>query len=143
MAEIVKWEAGIALCGAEFAVPAKLELRDDLRIELGRRGWLSSGGTTIPCVIENISTQGFFIMSTTTYPVGAVVDLKCELFPQRFLQCRIEVVRIADSCMGARIVEINAYARNLCRQFIEERYLLAAWTKLRPVSDESESDEAG
>jgi hypothetical protein len=142
MAEIVKCEAGISLCGAEFAMPAKSELRDDLRIDLSRRGWLSSGNALIPCVIENMSTQGFFILSNTTFPVGAVIDLCCELFPQQFLQCRIEVVRIADSCMGAKIVEINACALNLSRQFIEERYLLGAWTKNRPVSGDTEPDEA-
>lgn len=141
MAELVKCEAGIGLCGAEFAVTPKSDLRDELRLPINRHGWLTSGDALLPCLIENMSTQGFFIMSNTTFPVGAVVGLRCELYPNRFLQCGIEIVHVTDSCMGAKIVEINANALNLCRLFIEENYFLCMMTRPPRTNDDSQSDE--
>ena len=141
MAEMVRCEAGVALCGAEFAEPPKRDLREEFRILLRRSGWLSSGDTWVPCIIENVSAQGFLIMSNTTFPAGTIVGLKCELFPKRFLRCGIQVVHITDTCMGAKIVEMNGYALYLFREFFEDYYAKVAAAKIPLISDDSDSDE--
>jgi len=142
MAEMVRCEAGVALCGAEFAEPPKRDLREEFRIPLRRNGWLSSSDTWVPCIIENVSAQGFLIMSNTTFPAGAVVVLKCELFPQRFLQCRIQVVHITDTCMGVKIIEMNGYAFAIFREFFEEYYAKVAAAKVPLISDDADPDES-
>ena len=141
MAEMVRCESGVALCGAEFAAPPKRDQRDDFRVPLGRSGWLSFGDTWVPCIIENMNTNGFLVMSNTTFPAGAVVVLRCELFPQRFLQCGIQVVHITDTCMGVKMVEMNAYAHNICREFFEEYYAAVAAAKIPLISDDADLDE--
>ena len=72
--------------------------------------------------------------------VGAVMELKCELYPERILQCSIEVTHVTDSCMGTKIVQISGYAANLCREFITEHYSLGKPVKVSEDSSDVESE---
>ena len=63
-------------------------------------------------------------MTTTDVAVGDILELKCEFYPDRFLQCKIEVRHITDMCLGTKIVEISDAGRMLCRQFIDEHVSL-------------------
>src|SRR5215217_6187745 len=100
----------------------KADLRSEPRIPKGRKGTLTASGTAAPCVIQDFSTHGFLIMCTKPFAVGEVLELKSELYPDKFLTCRIEVRHVSESCLGTRIVEITGSAANLCRQFLEEHY---------------------
>lgn len=140
MGELVKCEAGITLCGAEFASPPKGDLREDSRIQIRLRGWLAVGDRMLPCLIENMSTQGFLLMSTTTFAAGTVMGLKCALHSERYLQCTIRIAHVTDCCMGAQIVDISAHNLSLCREVIAEYYLSSASRMLRAESDEPDPD---
>ena len=103
---------------------AKADVRSEKRIAEGRRGTLTAYAASTPCVIQDMSTKGFLIMSTKPFNVGDVVQLKTELYPGQVLTCDLEVRHVTDEgcCLGTRIVEISPAASNLCRQFIEEHY---------------------
>ena len=140
MVDAVRCEKGIVLCRSEFAAAQKADLRGEPRVPLTRRAWLSSARGWLPCLIENMSTQGFLIMSNDALAVGAVMELKCELYPERILQCSIEVTHVTDSCMGTKIVQISGYAANLCREFITEHYSLSKPVKVSEDSSDVESE---
>ena len=75
---------------------------------------ISEGLATV--LIENMSTQGFLIMSNGRACCRRGHGTECELYPERILQCSIEVTHVTDSCMGTKIVQISGYAANLCRE---------------------------
>jgi hypothetical protein len=103
-------------------VNKKSDLRAEPRIPHSRRATLTAAGATAPCLIQDFSTNGFLIMCTKPFTVGDVLELKAELYPERFLECKIEVRHITDMCLGTKVVEISDTALKLCRQFIEEHY---------------------
>jgi hypothetical protein len=96
--------------------------RSELRISMSRRATLHYNGNTVPCLIEDFSSAGFFIVCTKKLVVGQVLELKCELYPDRHLQCKIEIRHINDTCLGTKIVEISEAGKSLCAQFLEEHY---------------------
>ena len=102
----------------------KSELRAELRVPITHRGSLGLPSAWFPCLIQDFSSKGFQIMSTTNFFVGDVLELKCELYPGRFLQCKVEVRHVTDMCLGTKIVEIGDDGLRLCRQFIEEHVSL-------------------
>lgn len=103
---------------------SKSELRAELRVPVTTRGTLGRPGSWFPCLIQDISSTGFQIMTTSCVAVGDVLELKCELYRERFLQCKIEVRHISDMCLGTRVVEMSNTGLMLCRQFIDERVSL-------------------
>lgn len=102
----------------------KSELRAELRVPITRRGTLGVPSAWFPCLIQDFSSKGFQIMSTTKFHVGDILELKCELYPERFLHCKIEVRHINDDCLGTKIVEVTEEGSKLCRQFIDEHISL-------------------
>ena len=100
----------------------KSDLRAEPRIPHARRGTLTVAGASIPCLIQDFSTKGFLIMCTRQFSVGDVLELRSELYPEKVLQCKIEIRHISDNCLGTLIVEISDSSLKLCRQFIEEHY---------------------
>jgi len=103
----------------------KPDLRAELRAPITHRGTLVVPGAWIPCLIQNFSSKGFLIMCNKEPSVGEVLGLKCELYPERFLQCKVEVRHITDMCLGTKIIEINDDGLTLCRQFLDEYYSLS------------------
>ena len=87
-----------------------------------RRGALSLAGGAVPCLVQNLSSGGFLIMCTKEVSVGQILELKCELYPDRFLQCKVEVRHVHEEFVGAKIVEVNEAVMKLCRQYLEEYY---------------------
>jgi len=140
MVEAVRCEKGIVLCGSEFTTAQKAQLRDESRVPITRRAWISSARGWLPCLIENMSTQGFLIMSNSALPLGAVMELKCELYAERILRCCLEVTHVTDSCMGTKIVKISGYSLNLCREFIGDHYL--SRNSVRLIQDTSDNEPA-
>src|ERR1700681_3501875 len=81
--------------------------REEPRIDLSRRATLLVGGGSVPCLLQNFSSKGFFIISNQQFAVGQFVDLKCELYSNRFVRCRVEVKHISETCAGAKIMSIS------------------------------------
>ena len=100
----------------------KSELRTEPRVAHARRGTLDVEGALIPCLIQDFNTKGFLIMCTRPFSVGDILELKTELYPEKVLQCKIEIRHITDNCLGTLIVEISDSALKLCRQFLDEQY---------------------
>ena len=63
-------------------------------------------------------------MCSVKVEVGDILELNCELYPERSLYCKIEVRHINDDCLGTKIVEVSDAGLILCRQFIEEHVSL-------------------
>ena len=80
----------------------------------------------MPCLLQNFSSKGFFIISNQQFAVGQFLDLKCELYPGKFVHCRVEVKHIAETCVGTKILSISEEGRALLQQFLQEYY----WSKL-------------
>jgi hypothetical protein len=100
----------------------KAELRKEPRIPRGRKGTLIIAGMSVSCVVQDLSTKGFLIMCTRPFPVGTELELKSELYPERFMTCKIRVRHVSDMCLGTEIVEMSESSLRLCREFIEEHY---------------------
>ena len=54
-------------------------------------------------------------------PVGQDLRLRCELFPARSIECRVQVRHVNAECLGAKVLEIGEDERVLCQRFIEEQ----------------------
>jgi hypothetical protein len=100
------------------------ERREEPRIELSRRATLLIGGISDPCLLQNFSSKGFFIISNREFVAGQLLDLKCELYPKQFLHCRVQVKHISDTCVGTKIVNISGEGRILLQEFLQEYYSL-------------------
>jgi len=98
------------------------ELRAEARISVRQRGTLKAEIDWFPCLIHDMSGSGFLIMCTRELTVGQVLDFRCELFPARRLECRIEVRHISDAGIGTKIVEIDQRGIDLCQLFLQEQF---------------------
>ena len=94
-----------------------------MRVPVSQKGTLSSGGSLwFPCLIVDMSDSGILMMSNREIPVGQVLDYRCELFPGKFLECKLEVMHVDDTRLGTKIVEIDENGMSLCKLFLEEQY---------------------
>ena len=98
--------------------------REEPRVDLSRRATLLVAGASVPCLLQNFSGKGFFIISNQQFAIGQILDLKCELYPDRFLRCRVEVKHISETCVGTKIMSISEEGRVLLQQFLQEYYSL-------------------
>ena len=107
------------------------ELRASIRISVTKRGLLTStddpyaltqADERFPCLIQNMSETGFLLMCTRQLELGQILDLRCELFPQKVLECKLEVVHVGDSVIGTRIVDISASSASLCKSFLDGHF---------------------
>ena len=98
------------------------ELRAEARVAVKQRGQLHAGETWFPCVVLDMSNGGFLMLCARDLGVGQVLDFRCELLPQKVLDCKLEVRHFNDSALGAKIVEIDERGHDLCQRFLEEQY---------------------
>lgn len=98
------------------------ELRAEARISVSQRAALSSGDTWFPCMVLDMSDSGFLLMSSKELVVGQVLDFRCELYPGKKLECKIEVRHISDAGVGTKIIEIDKKGISLCQLFLQEQY---------------------
>ena len=96
------------------------ERRIERRGKTSRRATLLDGTTPLPCLIEEFSTAGFFIMSNREFFVGQILEVKCELYPGKLLMCRIEIRDVDETSVGTKIVEISKEGTLLLDQFLQE-----------------------
>jgi len=100
------------------------ERRTERRVKVNRRATLIAGDKASPCLIEDFSSKGFFVISNYEFSVGQILELKCELYPKKTLQCKIEIRHIKETCLGTMIVEIGKDGNALLQQFLQEYYSL-------------------
>ena len=100
------------------------ELRAEARISVKERGSLSSGDAWFPCVVQDMSDSGFLILCSKDLSVGQVLDFRCELFPEKTLNCKIEIRHLSQSGMGTKIIEIDKRGSSLCELYLQEQYSL-------------------
>lgn len=105
------------------------ELRAEARIAVRERGSLKggapgAGGDWFPCMVQDMSDSGFLILCSKELAVGQVRDFRCELFPGKTLNCRIEVRHIGPHGVGTKVVEIDNRGASLIKLYLEEQYSL-------------------
>ncbi len=99
------------------------DLRASARIAVSQRGMLKSGGPAwFPCLVHDVSDHGFLLMCTEALPVGQVLEFKCDLFPGKSLNCKIEIRHVSDAGMGTRISEIDSNGTGLLRLYLQDQY---------------------
>ena len=105
------------------------ELRAEARIAVRERGSLK-GGTLhagedwFPCVVQDMSDSGFLILCSKEVPVGQLLEFRCQLFPEKTLNCKIEVRHVGPHGTGTKVVEIDNRGSNLVKLYLEEQYSL-------------------
>ena len=101
---------------------ATRNLRAEARIAVRERGSLKCGDAWFPCTVLNMSNNGFFISCNKELSVGQLLEFRCELFPGKNLECKIEIRHVSHAGMGSKIVEIDNRGINLCQLYLEEQY---------------------
>ena len=98
------------------------EQRAEPRVSVSRRGTLKSGETWFPCLVQDMSKKGFFLVSSRPHAVGQAMEFRCALFPEKHLECKVEVRHVNDMGVGAQIVEIDQKGIDLCQLYLQEQY---------------------
>ena len=109
----------------------EFELRAFSRITVTRRGVLTAGDDAsaltnlderFPCLIEDMSHGGFLLLCTQQFSVGQVLHFSCELLPEQVLECKIKVMHVDYSVIGAKIVDIDDRGIELCQLFLRDQF---------------------
>ena len=109
------------------------ELRTARRISVTRKGVLTVEDAPLAltklaqqytCLIQDMSQTGFLLLSTQHFTIGQILGFSCELLPERVLECKVEVVHLGDSVVGAKIVEIDDEGSELCKAFLREEFTI-------------------
>jgi hypothetical protein len=99
------------------------DLRAEMRVPVTHKGAVSSGDTLwFPCLIVDMSDSGILMMTNREIPVGQRLDFRCELFPGKFLECRLEIMHVDDTRLGTKIVDIDSQGKSLRKLYLEEQY---------------------
>ena len=99
------------------------ELRGEARIVVSERGLLNAGEPEwFPCMVLDVSDHGFLIVCTKVLSVGQLIQFRCELFPQKTLECKLEIRHATDSGLGTKIVEIDSKGTGLLQSYLQEQY---------------------
>ena len=99
-----------------------LDMRAEARIAASQRAELNSGDAWFPCRILDMSENGFLLVCNKALVVGQILDLRCELYPEKLLECKVEIRHADETGIGTRIVEIDRKSIGLCQLFLQEYY---------------------
>ena len=97
-------------------------LRAEARIAVSQRAELNSGDAWFPCRVLDMSDNGFLLVCNKALAVGQILDLRCELYPAKLLECKVEIRHADETGIGTRIVEIDRKSIGLCQLFLQEYY---------------------
>lgn len=104
------------------------ELRAEARIAVKERGSAKPAviieDAWFPCMLQDMSDNGFLVLCSKEVSVGQVLDFKCELFPGKTLTCKVEVRHVSPAGAGTKVVEIDGRGRSLITLYLEEQYSL-------------------
>jgi len=111
------------------------ELRAEARIPVREKGSLSEGSANVgdawfPCVVQDMSDSGFLILCSKEVSVGQVLEFRCQLFPEKTLNCKIEVRHISPSGVGTKVTEIDRRGSGLIQLYLQEQYSLKLNSKI-------------
>ena len=111
------------------------ELRAEVRIPVKEKGSLSTGSVNIgdawfPCVVQDMSDGGFLILCSKELSVSQVLEFRCQLFPEKTLNCKIEVRHVSSSGMGTKIIDIDRRGSGLIQLYLQEQYSLKLNSKI-------------
>ena len=95
------------------------ELRRTARFPISRRGVLSHQGVRFPCLIQDISAGGFFIICARNPAVGQIMDLTFPLAAGLTHRCRIQVRHADNGFLGAQIRQIDEQAYHVFQDFVQ------------------------
>ena len=98
------------------------EQRAEPRISVSRRGTLKSGEIWFPCLVQDMSKKGFFLVSSREHSVGQSLEFRCAFFPEKHLECKLEVRHVNEMGVGAKITEIDPKGLELCQLVLQEEY---------------------
>ena len=98
------------------------ELRAEGRIPVSLRGKLNSGEDWFPCMVVDMSNRGFLILCSKQLAIGQVLHFRCELFPGKILDCKIEIRHFSEEGVGTKITEIDEKGFSLYQLYLDERY---------------------
>jgi hypothetical protein len=113
----------------EFKI--KKDLRTDERLPVSHRGTLNSGDAWFPCLIENMSERGLLVLSNRAFPVGQVLEFRCEFHPGKLFNCKLEVRHVDDTVVGTKVIEIDKREVSYYQLFLEEQYADRATVRSR------------
>jgi hypothetical protein len=71
-----------------------------------------------------MSDSGFLILCSKELSVGQVLEFRCELFPEKTLNCKIEVRHISQAGMGTKIKDIDGRGTRLVELYLQEQFSL-------------------
>ena len=117
-----------AMKGRELRAEARIAVKERASL---KEGALGTGEEWFPCMVQDMSDSGFLILCGKEVPVGQVLDFRCQLFPERTLNCRIEVRHVSTKGMGTKVVEIDNRGASLVKLYLEEQYSLKLNSKIR------------
>jgi hypothetical protein len=100
----------------------KFERTRDFRFPHNRRGELSYNGTHFPCLIQDISVRGIFIICARDPEVGQEFEVKFELTAEHLHQCEIRVQHIEGGCFGAEIIGVREQESKMFQHYVEKRF---------------------
>lgn len=98
------------------------ELRAAARVPVSKRANLNEGTAWFPCLIVDMSDDGFAMLCNRALMVGQVLDFRVELFPQKYLDCKVEIKHFSEAGAGTKIAEIDPKAISLWQLFLQEQY---------------------
>lgn len=98
------------------------ELRAEARVEVRQRGNLNAGEEWFPCLVQDMSTIGFLLLCSRDLTVGQTLEFRCQLFPDKLLTCKLEVVHVTDGNVGTKIIDIEPKGTDLCQLFLQQQY---------------------
>ena len=97
------------------------EMRAEARITVSRRGALSNGEAWFPCMIVDASESGFALVCTRPLIVEQILEFRCELYPQTFFECKIEIRHLNSDGAGVMITNIEDSALDLWKSYVKEQ----------------------
>ena len=96
------------------------ESRREPRFPISRKGELTYNGTRFPCLIHDISNRGVGIICARDPALGQALELRFELSPNQYYQCKIEIKNINNGCLGSEITEVDQNVEKMYRSFIQQ-----------------------
>jgi hypothetical protein len=97
------------------------ELRAEPRVPVRFTGTLTLGDVSAACLIQNMCSRGFLIQSAKELPVGQLVHLTCQLYPDTCIECEVQVRHVNRDCLGAKVIEMSDEGRTICRRYLQEQ----------------------
>ena len=107
------------------------ERRAQARIPVSLKAELNGGDAWRPCRILDVSEKGFLLVCNKSFAPGRQLALRCELYPKKLLECKVEIMHSDEDAFGTKIVDIDAKSTDLFQVFLQER-LSANLSQSRP-----------